>query len=78
MEIENQLRIGDLRAALTEGDPKILHNLPVSTKGSVADFQEFFALTPAVDVLKLFVPHKAEAIVRILNGIQSLAHFNQR
>ena len=78
MEFFNQLRIGDLRAALTEGDPKILHNLPASTKGSVADFREFFALTPAVDVLKLFVPHKADAIVRILNGIESLADFNQR
>ena len=78
MEFFNQLRIGDLRAALSEGDPKILHNLPVSTKGSVEEFRQFFALTPAVDVLKLFVPHKADAIVRILNGIESLADFNQR
>ena len=78
MEFFNQLRIGDLRAALTEGDPKTLHNIPTSTKGSVAEFREFFALTPAIDVLKLFVPHKADAIVRILNGIESLADFNQR
>ena len=78
MEFWNQLRIGDLRAALTEGDPAVLRNLPANTKSSVAEFREFFTLTPVVDVLKLFVPHKADAIVRILNGIESLADFNQR
>ena len=77
-EFFNQLRIGDLRTALSEGNPAILQNLPACTKGSVAEFREFFALTPAVDVLKLFVPHKADAIVRILNGIEALADFNQR
>ena len=35
-------------------------------------------MTPAIDVLKLFVPHKADAIVKILNGIESLADFNIR
>ena len=76
MEYFNQLRIGDLRAAFTEGDTAIFRNLPLSTKSSVAEFREFFALTPAIDVLKLFVPHKADAVVRILMGIESLADFN--
>ena len=78
MEFFNQLRIADLRTALMEGDPSVLGNLPTSTKGTVAQFREFFALTPASDVLKLFVPHKAEAIARILEGIEALADFNQR
>ena len=64
--------------ALTEGDSSILSSLPADTKGSVAQFREFFALTPAIDILKLFVPHKAEALARILEGIESLADFNQR
>ena len=34
--------------------------------------------TPPIDILKLFVPHKATAIVQIMNGIESLADFNQR
>ena len=78
MEFFNQLRIGDLRTALSEGDSTILGNLPANTKATVAQFREFFALTPAIDVLKLFVPHKAEALARILGGIESLADFNQR
>ena len=78
MEFWNQLRIGDLRAAVTEGDPAILRNLPSNTKASVTQFREFFSLAPAVDVLKLFVPHKADAIIKIMNGIESLADFNQR
>ena len=77
MEFFNQLRKNDLRTALCEGDPEILQILPTTTKGSVQDFREFFALTPAIDVLILMVPHKADAIVRILNGIGALADFNQ-
>ena len=78
LEFYNQLRIGDLRASLTEGDPSVFSNIPTSAQGSVAQFRELFALTPAIDVLKLFMPRKAVAIVRILNGIASLADFNQR
>ena len=48
----------------------------MNNKGTVAQFRKFFALTPASDVLKLFVPHKAEAIERILESIESLADFN--
>ena len=78
MEFFNQLRIGDLRSAMTEGDSAILGNLPANTNASVAQFRKFFAVTPAIDVLKLFVPHKAEAVEQILKGIESLADFNQR
>ena len=78
MEFFNLLRIGDLRSAMTEGDSAILGNLPANTKASVAEFRKFFAVTPAIDVLKLFVPHKAEAVEQILRGIESLADFNQR
>ena len=34
--------------------------------------------SPVIDVLKLIVPHKADAVIRILNGIELLANFNQR
>ena len=78
MEFFNQLRIGDLRSAMTEGDSAILGNLPANTKASVAQFRKFFTVTPAFDVLKLFVPHKAEAVEQILKGIESLVDFNQR
>ena len=43
--------------------------LPAISKGSVDEFRDFFMLTPAVEILKPFVPHKADEIVRILNGI---------
>ena len=41
------------------------------------EFRNFFMLTPAVEILKLFVLHKADAIVRFLIGIEyiSLARF---
>ena len=78
MEFWTQLRIGDLRAALTMGDPEPLRKLPVTTTGTVKEFQKFFMTSPVVDVLKLIVPHKADAVVRILNGIELLADFNQR
>ena len=77
-EFFNQLRIGDLRTVLTQGDPTIIDSIPANAPGTVAQFRELLALTPPVDILKLFVPHKATAIVQILNGIESLADFNQR
>ena len=61
----------------TEGDPAILRNLPVDTKGSVAELRDTFTLTPAVDVLKLFLPHNAQPIVSIFNGMESLDDFNR-
>ena len=78
MEFWTQLRIGDLRAAITEGDPATLRNLPITTSGTIEEFRKFFMTTPVVDVLKLIVPHKADAVISILNGIELLAHFNQR
>ena len=74
----NQLRIGDLRATLTDGDASILSNLPADAKASVHEFREFLSLTPVIDVLNLFAPTKAAAVVRILSGIEALADFNQR
>ena len=76
MEFWNQLRIGDLRAAVTEGDPGTLRNLPKETTGTVEEFRKFFMATPVIDVLKLVVPYKADAVFSILNGIELLAHFN--
>ena len=78
LEFFNQLRIGDLRTALTHGDPTVFGSIPANAPGSVTQFREILALTPPIDILKLFVPHKATAIVQILNGIESLADFNQR
>ena len=78
LDFFNQLRLGDLRTSLTEGDKSVFKDIPISAQGSVSQFREFFALTRVIDVLKLFAPHKATAIVQILNGISSLADFNQR
>ena len=78
LEFFNQLRIGDLRTAFTQGDPTVFGSVPATALGSVTQFREILALTPPIDILKLFVPHKATAIVQILNGIESLADFNQR
>ena len=72
----NQLRIGDLRATLTDGDASILSNLPADAKASVHEFREFLSLTPVIDVLNLFAPTKAAAVVQILSGIEALADFN--
>ena len=55
----NQLRIGDLRATLTDGDASILSSLPADAKASVHEFREFLSLTPVIDVLNLFAPTKA-------------------
>ena len=78
LEFFNQLRMGDLRSALTQGDPTVFGSIPANAPGSVTQFREILALTPPIDILKLFVPHKATAIVQIMNGIESLADFNQR
>ena len=78
MEFWTQLRVGDLRAALTMGDPEPLRNLPITTTGTIEVFRKFFDTSPAIDVLKLIAPQKADAVVRILNGIELLADFNQR
>ena len=78
MEFFTQLRIGDLRTALLEGDASIFQKLPVDTSASVKDFRDFFAQAPIVDVLRLFVPEKAEVVMRILEGIESLTDFNLR
>ena len=74
----NQLRIGGLRAALSGGNPAILQNLPTSSWASVVKFREF--LSARGDVLKLFVPHRAVVIVRVLIGIWTLVNsfLNQR
>ena len=52
----NQLRIGDLRATLTDGDASMLSNLPADAKASVHEFREFLSLTPLIDVLNLLAP----------------------
>ena len=33
---------------------------------------------PVVDVLKVFVSHKVATIIKMLNGVKSLANFNQK
>ena len=73
LEFFNQLGIGDLHMELIVGDTVIFCHPPPRSKGSVTEFREFFALTQAIDVLKLFLPHKVDAIVRILNGINLFA-----
>ena len=74
----NQLRIGDLRTALTQGDPTVFGSIPATAPGTIMQFRELLALTPPIDILKLFVPHKATALIQILKGIESLVDFNQR
>ena len=77
-EFFNQLRISDLRSAITQGDPSVLTRLPANCRGSIQEFREWFGMTPVIDVLKLLAPHRAAAIGEILAGIEALADFNQR
>ena len=63
---------------MTDGDASILSNLPADAKSSVHEFREFITLTPVIDVLNLFAPRKAVAVVRILSGIEVFAEFNER
>ena len=78
LEFLNQLRLIDLRTALTSGDPAILEGIHRNTSTTVEHFRELLSLASPVDVLRLFAPDKVDAIMNIINGVDALADFNQR
>ena len=78
LEFLNQLRLMDLRTALTSGDPYVLHGIQINTATTVDNFRKLLALASPVEILKLFAPDKVEAIMNIIDGIDALADFNQR
>ena len=77
-EFLNQLRMGDLRTTFEGGDDAALALIPTNEKASVEEFQRMLACVSPHHILKLFAPEKLDAITNILDGIESLADFNQR
>ena len=70
--------MGDLRTTFEGGDDAALAHIPTNEKASVEEFQRMLACVSPHHILKLFAPEKLDAITNILDGIESLADFNQR
>ena len=70
--------MGDLRTTFEGGDDAALAHIPTDEKASVEEFQRMLACVSPHHILKLFAPEKLDAITNILDGIESLADFNQR
>ena len=70
--------MGDLRATLDGGDAAALSHIPRDQKATVEDFRRSLSLASPRHILMLFAPEKMDAISNILDGIESLADFNQR
>ena len=77
-EFLNQLRMGDLRATFDGGDAAALSHIGQDERATVEEFKRKLSLASPRHILKLFAPEKMEAITNILDGIESLADFNQR
>ena len=77
-EFLNQLRMGDLRATLDGGDAAALSHIPQDHRATVAEFRNKLSQTSPRHILTLFAPDKMDAISNILDGIESMADFNQR
>ena len=72
------MRLGDLRATLDGGDPAALSHISQDQKATVEEFRNKLSLASPRHILMLFAPEKMDAISNILDGIESLADFNQR
>ena len=77
-EFLNQLRMSDLRATVDEGDDVALSRIAQGEQATVEEFRKKLALVSPRHILMLFSPEKMGAISNILDGIESLADFNQR
>ena len=70
--------MGDLRATLDGGDAAALSHITRDHKATVEEFRNKLSQTSPRHILTLFAPEKMDAISNILDGIESLADFNQR
>ena len=77
-EFLNQLRVGDLRTTLDEGDGAALSHITKNEKATVEEFRRKLSLVSPRNISMLFEPEKMDAISNMLDGIESLADFNQR
>ena len=77
-EFLNQLRIHDLRSTLDGGDAVVLSHIARNEKATVEEFRKKLSLASPRHILMLFAPDKMDAISNILDGVESLADFNQR
>ena len=77
-EFLNQLRLGDLRTTLDGGDAAALSYIARGEKATVEEFRKKLSLASPRHILMLFAPEKMDAIANILDGVESLADFNQR
>ena len=77
-EFLNQLRMGDLRATIEGGDAAALSQIAQDESATVAEFRRKLSLASPRHILMLFAPDKMDAIANILDGVESLADFNQR
>ena len=70
--------MGDLRATLDGGDAAALSHIGQHEKATVEEFRRKLSLASPRHILMLFAPEKMDAISNILDGVESLADFNQR
>ena len=77
-EFLNQLRMGDLRSTLEGGDVAALSHINQEEKATLEEFRSKLSLAAPRHTLMLFAPEKIDAISNILDGVESLAYFNQR
>ena len=77
-EFLNQLRMRDLRATLDGGDAVALSHIALGEQATVEEFRKKLTLVSPRHILMLFAPEKMDAISNILDGVESLADFNQR
>ena len=70
--------MGDLRATFDGGDAAALSHIGQDEKATVEEFKHKLSLASPRHILNLFAPEKMDAISNILDGVESLAHFNQQ
>ena len=70
--------MGDLRTTIDGGDAAALSHIAQDEKATIVEFRRMLSLASPRHILMLFAPEKMDAIANILDGIESLADFNQR
>ena len=64
--------------SLDGGDAAALSHIPQDHRATVEEFRNKLSQTSPRHILTLFAPDKMDAISNILDGIESMADFNQR
>ena len=67
-----------MRTTFEGGDAAALSHIRQDEKATVEEFRRKLSLASPRHILKLFAPEKMDAISNILDGVESLADFNQR